>query len=458
MKPQHSLKIKQKVTLPIKRLGINGEGIGYYKKTVVFVPGALPAETVTAEITNTARNFVEAKLLKVNKKSSERVIPPCPIYEECGGCQLQHLSYAGQLAFKVDIVKQALAKYKPQGYQKFKLLPAKGMTSPWNYRNKLQFQLGEKDGRVIAGLYQPNSHHLVEITDCLVQQPATMKVLKVAVDLLNKYQVPIYDERRNSGIAKTLMVRTGINTGETQLVFITHSKKLPNKKQLMTELREQCPELVSIMQNVQPTKSSVIMGEETMRLWGKESLTDTLGEIHFDLSARAFFQLNPEQTAVLYEEARKALEPKPEDRIIDAYCGVGTIGLSLAKKVKEVRGMDTIPAAIEDAKKNALRLGVANTLYEEGTAETLIPAWLKSGFKPDAIVVAPPRTGLDDKLITTLLNFPSQKLVYISCNPSTLARDLVKLTQKYQVVYLQSVDMFPQTARAEVVAKLVLKS
>lgn len=458
MKPQHSLKIKQKITLPIKRLGINGEGIGYYKKTVVFVPGALPSETVTAEIIKTATKFVEAKLIKVQKESRERVAPPCPIYEQCGGCQLQHLSYPGQLSFKVDIVRQALAKYKPQGHQNFKLLPAIGMTSPWNYRNKLQFQLGKKEGSVIAGLYQPNSHHLVEITDCLVQQPMTMKVLKVVVALLNKYQVPIYDERSNSGIVKTLMIRTGRNTGETQLVFITHSKKLPKKNQLIADLHEQCPELISIMQNIQPTKSSIVMGEETVHLWGKESLTEVLDNLTFDLSARAFFQLNPEQTAILYEEARKALEAQPEDRIIDAYCGVGTIGLSLAKKVTEVRGMDTIPAAIKDARKNALNLGVSNTLYEVGTAEDLIPAWLKNGFKPDGIIVDPPRTGLDNKLINTLLKFPSQKLVYISCNPSTLARDLVKLTQKYQVDYLQSVDMFPQTARAEVVAKLVLKS
>ncbi|TFZ40878.1 23S rRNA (uracil(1939)-C(5))-methyltransferase RlmD [Vagococcus xieshaowenii] len=457
MKIQHNLKVGQKITLPIKRLGINGEGIGYFKKTIVFIPGALPDETVTATISTVAPKFAEAELNKVNKASAQRVQPRCAVYEECGGCQLQHLAYEAQLVFKNDVVKQSLAKHKPIGYQHYKMRPAIGMSNPWQYRNKLQFQIRKDENGVIAGLYQPNSHRLVGIDDCVVQQPITMDILNGAVRVLEKYNVPIYDERRNSGIVKTLMIRTGLKTGETQLVFITHSPKLPQKNQMINELRHEFPQLVSIMQNVQPTKSSVIMGDETLHLWGKESIAEQLEDVHFNLSPRAFFQLNPEQTAVLYDEARKALDAQSGDKIIDAYCGVGTIGLSIAKLVGEVRGMDTIPSAIEDAKENAKRLGVTNTYYEAGTAEELIPKWLEKGFRPDGIIVDPPRTGLDKKLIDTLLKYPSKKLVYVSCNPSTLARDLVYLTKKYNVDYLQSVDMFPQTARAEVVAKLVLK-
>lgn len=198
------------------------------------------------------------------------------------------------------------------------------------------------------------------------------------------------------------------------------------------------------------------MGDDTTHLWGKESIEEHLDELVFDLSARAFFQLNPEQTAVLYEEARKALAPEEDERIVDAYCGVGTIGLSLAKQVKEVRGMDTIEAAIADAKRNAARLELTNTHYEVGSAEELLPKWLNEGFRPDGIIVDPPRTGLDTHLIQALLKRPAKKLVYVSCNPSTLAQDLVKLSKSYKVDYLQSVDMFPQTARAEVVAKLSL--
>lgn len=458
METKHNLQLGQALTLPIKRLGINGEGIGYFKKTIVFVPGALPSETVTAEVTKVMPRFVEAKLTTIKKSAPDRVEPPCHVYEECGGCQLQHLAYSSQLDFKKDVVKQALAKYQPANYQAYRLLPTIGMENPWHYRNKLQFQVRQDDtGQAQAGLYKSDSHELVAIDDCLVQQPATMNTVNKVVALLNKYGVPIYDEQKNSGIVKTLMIRVGIATKEIQLVFITNSPKLPKKNALIAELTQELPEVVSIMQNIQTKKTSLVMGDETQHLWGKESIEEHLGDLVFDLSPRAFFQLNPEQTAVLYEEARKALDAQPTDTIVDAYCGVGTIGLSLAKHVNRVRGMDTIPSAIDDAKRNAERLGIDNSRYEVGTAEELLPHWFTNGFRPDGIVVDPPRTGLDDQLIQALLRYPTKKLVYISCNPSTLARDLVKLTRKYNVDYLQSVDMFPQTARAEVVAKLTLK-
>lgn len=211
------------------------------------------------------------------------------------------------------------------------------------------------------------------------------------------------------------------------------------------------------MQNIQDKKTSLIMGDETIHLWGKETIDEQINQVSFELSARAFFQLNPSQTKVLYEEALKALDLKKDKTIVDAYCGVGTIGLSLADQAKEVRGMDIIPQAIQDAQKNASKMGLANTHYEVGSAEELLPKWLREGFKPDAIIVDPPRTGLDEKLLTAIVKQPSQQLIYISCNVSTLARDLKPLSKIYTVDYLQSVDMFPQTARCEVVVKLTKK-
>lgn len=447
MEVKHKLKLGQTITLPIKRLGINGEGIGYFKKTIVFVPGALPSETITATITKVAPRFVEAELVKINTKSADRIEPLCAFYEECGGCQLQHLAYPSQLDFKKDVVKQAMTKYKPTGYESYHHKPTIGMENPWKYRNKLQFQIRkDSNDHVVAGLYKADSHDLIAIDDCIVQQPGTMKVLNQVVTLLNTHHIPIYDEATNSGIVKTVMIREGLATGEIQLVFITNSPKLPKKQALLADIEKELPEVISVMQNIQSKKTSLVMGDDTIHLAGKESIEEHLEDLVFDLSARAFFQLNPEQTAVLYEEARQALAPQPNQKIVDAYCGVGTIGLSIAPKVAEVRGMDTIPAAITDAKRNAARLNLHNTHYEVGTAESLLPQWLAAGFNPDGIVVDPPRTGLDDTLITALLNYPSQRLVYVSCNPSTLARDLVKLTKKYQVDYLQSVDMFPQTS------------
>lgn len=458
MSVKNIVSIGQQLTVSVKRLGINGEGIAYFQKLILFIPGALPKEKVVVEVTKVTPGYAEAALKKVLKKSAERQVPPCPIYEKCGGCQLQHLSYAGQLNFKVALLKQALQKFKPAGFENYRLLPTIGMDEPWHYRNKAQFPVREKNGRVIAGLFKANSHDLVSLTDCLVQEPITQAVVNFTRDLLEKFQVPIYDERKNAGIVKTLVVRCGVETGQVQLVFVTHSPKLPRAKEMIAQLTTKFPQLVSIMQNVQPTKTSIIFGEETKLLWGVPAITEKLAALTFDLSARAFFQLNPRQTKILYDEARKALALAPNETLVDAYCGVGTIGLSLAPLAREVRGMDIIPEAIKDARENASALHLTNAHYYVGTAETLIPQWVKDGFRPDAIVVDPPRTGLDAKLLKTLVQFPAQKLVYVSCNVSTLARDLKTLAQTYQVEYLQSVDMFPQTARCEVVVKLTRAS
>ncbi|MHC5218181.1 23S rRNA (uracil(1939)-C(5))-methyltransferase RlmD [Enterococcus sp. LJL128] len=451
------VKIGQTIPLKIKRLGINGEGIGYYKRTIVFVPNALPQEQVSIKVTKVSPKFIEGELTKISKPSPDRITPPCPVYEKCGGCQLQHLNYQAQLVYKKDLLKQALTKFKPANYQNYDLRKTIGMKDPWNYRNKAQFQLRENNGTVEAGLYQPASHTLVPIDNCLVQDTTVTNVMNTLVELLNNYHLPIYDERKNSGIFRTLMVRIGVQTGEVQVVFITQSQKFPQKQKIINDIQAKLPEVVSIMQNVQNKKTSLIMGDQTIHLWGKESIRERISELSFDLSPRAFFQLNPEQTEKLYDEARKALDLKPDESVVDAYCGVGTIGLSLAHQAKEVRGMDTIPAAIDDARKNAAELGASNTRYEVGTAEELLPKWLGEGFRPDGIIVDPPRTGLDSKLLQAILQYPPKKMVYVSCNVSTLARDLVQLVKAFHVEYLQSVDMFPQTARCEVVVKLVKK-
>lgn len=446
--------LKQRIPLKIKRMGINGEGIGFYKKTLIFVPGALKGEEVFCQISSVRRNFAEAKLLKINKKSKNRVDPACSIYKECGGCQIMHLQYDKQLEFKTDVIRQALMKFKPEGYENYEIRKTIGMPEPEHYRAKLQFQVRSFGGNVRAGLYAQGTHRLIDIKDCLVQDRLTQEMINRVAELLGKYKLPIYNERKIAGV-RTVMIRRAQASGEIQLIFIT-SKRL-DFDDVVIELVREFPELKTVAVNINASKTSDIYGQITEVIWGQESINEEVLDYGFSLSPRAFYQLNPKQTQILYSEAVNALDVKEDDDLIDAYCGVGTIGLAFAGKVKSVRGMDIIPEAIQDAKENALHMGFTNTHYEAGKAEDIIPRWYSEGFRANALIVDPPRTGLDDKLLNTILKMSPEKMVYVSCNTSTLARDLVTLTKVYHVHYIQSVDMFPHTARTEAVVKLQRK-
>lgn len=446
-----NLKVKQRIPLKIKRMGINGEGIGFYKKTLVFVPGALKGEDIFCQITAVKRNFAQARLLTINKKSKFRVEPKCPIYQKCGGCQIMHLRYDKQLEFKDDLIAQSLKKFKPVGYEKFEIRHTLGMEVPYHYRAKLQFQTRFFKGNVKAGLFEEGSHRLVDIKDCLVQDELTQTIINRVTELLEKHHIPIYDERKIAGI-RTVMIRKAKSSNQVQIIFITSRDIFlaPVIKALTAEFEE----IKGIAVNYNHSKSSDIYGEKTEVIWGDADISEEVLDYHFSLSPRAFYQLNPEQTQVLYGQAVAALDVTENDHVIDAYCGVGTIGFAFADKVKSVRGMDIIPEAIADAKKNAQRMGFDNTHYEAGRAEEIIPKWYKEGYRADALIVDPPRTGLDDKLLDTILKYQPAKMVYVSCNTATLARDLVKLSKVYDVHYIQSVDMFPHTARTEAVVKL----
>lgn len=446
-----NVKVKQRIPLKIKKMGINGEGIGFYKKTLVFVPGALKGEEVYCQVTRVQRNFIEAKLLTINKRSKFRVEAPCEIYDSCGGCQIMHLHYDKQLEFKEDLLRQALKKFAPAGYENYEIRPTIGMQEPLYYRAKLQFQTRKFKDEVKAGLYAQNSHYLVSLKNCLVQDKVTQQIINKVARLLSKYRLPIYDERKTAGV-RTVMIRRARKTGQVQMIFVT-GRKL-DFSPVVQDLVAEFPELETVAVNYHTSKSSEIYGDKTEIIWGEEAIQEGVLDYEFSLSPRAFYQLNPEQTEVLYAEAVKALDVTKEDHLIDAYCGVGTIGFAFAKRVKSLRGMDIIPEAIEDAKRNAKRMGFANTLYEAGTAEEVIPRWYAEGYRADALIVDPPRTGLDDKLLETIVRYAPEKMVYVSCNVSTLARDLVKLCRVYDVHYIQSVDMFPHTARTEAVVKL----
>lgn len=366
-----------------------------------------------------------------------------------------HLRYDKQLEFKTDLLGQALKKFKPEHFESYDIRPTIGMKEPRHYRAKLQFQTRSfGGGSVKAGLFAEGSHRLININNCVVQDKLTQAIVNQVVVLLDKYKLPIYDERKISGI-RTVMIRRALGSNQVQLIFVT-SKSVSFAK-LVKELTAIYPEIVTIAINYNYSKSSEIYGQETEIIWGQDTIREEVLDYSFELSPRAFYQLNPQQTEVLYGQAVKALDVDKNDNLIDAYCGVGTIGLAFANKVKDIRGMDIIPEAIDDARKNAEALGLENYHYEVGKAEDIIPRWYKEGYRADALIVDPPRTGLDDKLLQTILEYVPEKMVYVSCNVSTLSRDLVSLTQAYEVNYIQSVDMFPHTARTEAVVKLTRK-
>jgi 23S rRNA (uracil-5-)-methyltransferase RumA len=446
----------QRLAVKIERMGINGEGIGYFKRRLIFVAYGLPDEELTVEITENQRNFSRARIVTIDKKSSDRVEPADRAYAELSESHIMHLAYDKQLAFKRDVIRQALYRYKPRGYQGYELRETLAADKQLAYRNKLQFQIRKlKNGRVIAGLYKENSHHLVSLTACQVENSENQALINEITRQIENLRLPVYDERKIMGI-RTVVIRRAEFSGQIQVTFVL-SKEL-HLETLVENLTKKFPAMTNVFVNIHPRKSSEIFGEKTFVLWRNELAKDTITERvsgnEFELSPRAFFQLNTAQAEKLYAEVVRALAPTKQDRVIDAYCGVGTIGFAVAKKVKSVHGMDIIPEAINDARDNARALGFKNCHYEIGKAEVVIANMFKSGHKPTALIVDPPRTGLDDALLDALVKNPPAKMVYVSCNASTLAKDLVALTDVYNVSYIQSVDMFPHTARVEAVVKL----
>jgi len=443
------IQVGQQMTLTIKSLGINGEGIGYFKRKIVFVDKALPGEVVHAEVTEVQEKYAVARLLRVVEKSPARITPPCPVYEACGGCSLQHLDYQAQLAGKQEIVIESLRKYAKLANPP--VSPTIGMDNPWAYRNKAQFQVGRQNGRLVAGLYQAGTHKLVNLEDCLVQHEATTQVVQTARRVLEELGIPAYDERKRTGVIRTIVARVAFATGETQLTLVTAVPEIPRVRELILELRTRLPGLTGIVQNINPQKTSLVFGEKSVVLWGKPSITEKLGELSFDLSARAFFQLNPEQTKKLYDQVKQTAGLTGTELVLDLYCGTGTIGLWLAPHAREVRGIELIPEAVEDARRNAERNGITNARFFAGRAEVLMPKWARQGIRPDVVVVDPPRTGLAPELIRSLLSVQPKKIVYVSCNPSTLAKDAARMLGKYELVSVQPVDMFPHTPHVECV-------
>ncbi|MBZ5216728.1 23S rRNA (uracil(1939)-C(5))-methyltransferase RlmD [Bacillus paralicheniformis] len=435
-----------------------GAGVAKVDGFPIFVPNALPDEKAQIKVTRVKKGFAFGRLIDLKEESRFRTDAPCPIYKQCGGCQLQHINYEGQLLYKQKQVKDVLERIGKLDLSRITVHPTLGMEDPWNYRNKAQVPVGEREGGLIAGFYQQRSHEIIDMNECLIQQSENDRVVQAIKEICGKYGIKAYNEERHKGWLRHIMVRYGAVTGEMMVVFITRTNDFPHKAKIVEEITTAFPHVKSIVQNINPKKTNVIFGDETTVIWGEEYIYDTIGGIKFAISARSFYQVNPEQTKVLYDKALEYAELNGEETVIDAYCGIGTISLFLAKQAKKVYGVEIVPEAIDDAKRNAELNGIENAEFEVGEAEVVIPKWYKEGIKADTLVVDPPRKGCDEALLRTILEMKPKRVVYVSCNPGTLARDLRVLEDGgYETLEVQPVDMFPHTSHVECVAVLFKK-
>ncbi|MFB0831899.1 23S rRNA (uracil(1939)-C(5))-methyltransferase RlmD [Brevibacillus laterosporus] len=519
----YPVQLEQVVDIEITGLNHEAEGVGRYNGYTLFVKGALPGETVKAKVIHVKKNFGYAQLLEITATSQYRAKPPCPVYDRCGGCSLQHFVYSEQLRHKQQIVMDNLRRiggFSIEGEQQkglaekgkadidtvasgqsvatntvsskaataagmmngeasssekaafnsavatshndepaktVKVLPTLGMKDPWRYRNKAQVPIGEENGALIGGFYAEKSHDIIDINECLIQHQANDEVVATVKRIAERLGIEPYNEVKHTGLLRHVVAKVGAKTGDLMVVLITTEAFLPEREQLIQLIRAELPGVKSIVQNINERRTNVIFGDQTFTLWGDDVIYDYIGPIKFAISARSFYQVNPEQTDVLYSKTLEYAGLEGNETVIDAYCGIGTISLFLAQKAKRVYGVEIVPEAIADAKKNAELNGLENVSFEVGPAEVVIPNWRKQGIVADVIVVDPPRKGCDEALLTTILQMQPKKVVYVSCNPSTLARDLKVLAEKYEVAEVQPVDMFPHTGHVESVALLTLK-
>ena len=442
------------VTLEIEDCGIDGEGIGKADGFTVFVKDAVIGDTVTAKIIKAKKNYGYGRLMEVLKPSPYRVEPKCEFARQCGGCQLQALSYDQQLVFKTNKVKGHLERIG--GFTDIPMEPIIGMDELFHYRNKAQFPVGRnKEGKIVTGFYAGRTHNIIENRDCALGVAENKEVLDRVIAHMEKYGIEPYNEATGKGLVRHVLIRYGYFTKEVMVCLILNGNKLPKEEQLVKSLCE-IPGMTSITINVNKKRSNVILGEEICLLWGQEYITDRIGDISYRISPLSFYQVNPMQTQKLYAKALEYADLHGQETVWDLYCGIGTISLFLAQKAKFVRGVEIVPAAIENAKENAKLNGLENTEFFVGKAEEVLPReYKKNGVYADVIVVDPPRKGCDETLLETMVEMNPERIVYVSCDSATLARDLKYLCERgYELRKVCPVDQFGMTVHVETVVLL----
>jgi 23S rRNA (uracil1939-C5)-methyltransferase len=440
----------KKYIVEISGMNHEGQGVGRIENFAVFIDGAIIEETVEVKIIILKKNYAVGKLIRVIKPSEKRITPFCPAYEKCGGCSLQHMNYKAQLDFKTNMVKDNIKRIGK--LEDVVIHDTLGMEKAQYYRNKAQFPVGTVNGKPSIGFYAGRTHDIIDNTACGIQHDISDKVREIAREFILETGISAYSEIAGTGLIRHIVVRTGFKTGEVMVIVVINGNELPYKDRLIELLCERIDGLKSIMLNINTKNTNVIMGDKNIRIFGEDTISDYIGKYRFKISPRSFYQVNPLQTEVLYNKAMEYAQLTGKETVFDLYCGIGTISLFLSEKAKKVYGVEVVDDAIIDARENATLNGVGNAEFIVGEAEKVIPEMYQQGIRADVVVVDPPRKGCDEVLLKTLVEMQPERIVYVSCNPSTLARDLNYLDNKgYKAVEVQPVDMFPHTAHVETI-------
>ena len=450
------LKKNDIVKVTIDDIGNEGEGIGKVDGFPLFIKDATIGDVIEAKVIKVKKSYGYARVENILTPSKDRVKTKCPVARQCGGCSIQHLSYEKQLEYKQNKVKNCLERIGGFLGIEEKMEPILGMEEPWYYRNKAQFPVGlGKDGSITTGFYAGRTHSIIDNTHCYIQAKINEQLLEIIKEFLMENKIEPYNEETHTGLVRHILTRVGFVTGEIMVCIILNGTKLPNAEQLVERLIKVAG-MTSISININQEKTNKILGKKVKTLWGKDTITDYIGDVKYQISPLSFYQVNPIQTKVLYGKALEYADLKGEETVWDLYCGIGTISLFLAQKAKKVYGVEIIPEAIEDARKNAQLNHMENVEFFVGKAEDVLPEqYEKNKVYADVIVVDPPRKGCDETLLNTMITMSPKRIVYVSCDPATLARDLKILCGNgYEIERVQVVDQFAHTAHVESVVLL----
>ena len=436
--------------------GFEGEGIAKINDFTIFVPNAIKGEKVKILIVKVLKSYGYGKIIDLLEKSIDRVENDCNTYKRCGGCSLRHIKYEKTLEMKQNAVQSLVNKFLKNKIEVQKTL---GLEKPYYYRNKAQYPVGKNsEGKAQIGVFANRTHEIIPIQECYIQNKKSQEVAKFVIEFINANNISVYNEKTRKGLVRHIVTKVGVKTNEIMCVLVINGKEIPKEKELITEVTKKFPEVKTIVKNINPQNTNVVMGKENIVIYGSGYIKDQLGKYIFKISPHSFYQVNPIQAENLYNIGVQAANISKNDIVFDLYCGIGTISLFMAQYAKKVYGIEIVEQAIQDAKENAKINNIENAEFIAGDVENVLDDLINvKKVISDVIMIDPPRKGMDNKSVENILNIKPKKLVYISCNPATLVRDLAKFEEEYEVKTIKPVDMFPFTSHVECVSVLYLK-